>query len=165
MAQQAEDDGIVKVCATPHVRHDHDVVIGELNRRVAALNTELRRRGVETRVTTGAEVAGTALSGLDDQELRLASLGGGGRWILLEPAPGPLGDSIDAGVETRRALRPPRSSPGRTSTFRSRRRLAEPASAGRDELVLGRHPLGGGLKLGRAGHDHDRAGSRPHQLR
>jgi len=99
MARQGEEDGVETVCATPHIRHDHDVVIGELARRVAELNAELRGRGVGIRVTTGAEVAETALPGLTDDELRLASLGGGGRWILLEPAPGPLGDSLDAAVE------------------------------------------------------------------
>jgi tyrosine-protein phosphatase YwqE len=49
-------------------------------------------------VLTGGEVAETHLDGLDDDELRRVSLGGGGRWILLEPAPGPLGDSLDEAV-------------------------------------------------------------------
>jgi protein-tyrosine phosphatase len=99
MARQGEEDGIATICATPHIRHDHDVVIGELAGRVAQVNAELGRLGVQTRVTTGAEVAETALPGLDDEKLRLASLGGGGRWILLEPAPGPLRESLDAAVE------------------------------------------------------------------
>jgi protein-tyrosine phosphatase len=98
MARQAEADGIETVCATPHVRHDHDVVVGELPGRVAELNAELERRGVATRVVTGGEVAETSVPGLDDAELRAVSLGGGGRWILLEPAPGPLSDSLDATV-------------------------------------------------------------------
>jgi tyrosine-protein phosphatase YwqE len=34
MARQAQDDGIQAVCATPHIRHDHDVVISELADRV-----------------------------------------------------------------------------------------------------------------------------------
>jgi protein-tyrosine phosphatase len=107
MARQAQADGIDIVCATPHIRHDHDVVIGELSSRVSALNAELERRGVEVRIGGGAEVAETAISGLDDEELRAASLGRGGRWILLEPAPGPLSASLDAAVESlnRRAFR------------------------------------------------------------
>jgi tyrosine-protein phosphatase YwqE len=48
---------------------------------------------VRARVLPGAEVAETALDGLDEPELRRAALGGG-RWILLEPQPGPLGDSL-----------------------------------------------------------------------
>lgn len=33
MARQAEADGIGIVCATPHIRHDHDVAIAELPQR------------------------------------------------------------------------------------------------------------------------------------
>jgi protein-tyrosine phosphatase len=99
MARQAEADGIHTVCATPHVRHDHDVVVGELPDRVAELAAELERSRVGVRVTTGAEVAETAVGGLTYEQLRAASLGGSGRWILLEPAPGPLGESIDTAVE------------------------------------------------------------------
>lgn len=98
MALQAEADGIHIVCATPHLRHDHDVLATELADRVAGLAAELERRRVPVRITTGAEVAETAVAGLGHDELRAATLGGGGRWILLEPAPGPLGDSLDATV-------------------------------------------------------------------
>jgi protein-tyrosine phosphatase len=66
---------------------------------VIELNAELERRGVATRVVGGGEVAETAVAGLDEAELRAVSLGGGGRWILLEPAPGPLSGSLDAAVE------------------------------------------------------------------
>jgi protein-tyrosine phosphatase len=100
MARQAEVDGIATVCATPHIRHDHAVVIGELPGRVRELNAELGRRGVDVRVTTGGEVAETALSGLTDDELRGVSLGGEGRWILVEPAPGPLGPSLEGAVQS-----------------------------------------------------------------
>jgi protein-tyrosine phosphatase len=99
MARQAEADGITTVCATPHVRHDHDVVVGELAERATALGKELARRGISVTIAGGAEVAETAVSGLDAEELRAATLGGGGRWILLEPAPGPLGESLDAAVD------------------------------------------------------------------
>jgi protein-tyrosine phosphatase len=99
MARVAEADGITAVCATPHIRHDHDVVIAELAGRVGKLNAELERRGLTLRVFTGGEVAETAVHGLDDHELHAASLGGGGRWVLLEPAPGPLAGSLDAAVD------------------------------------------------------------------
>ncbi len=100
MARQAEADGIDVVCATPHVRADHDVRLVELPQRVAALNGELERREVAVRVVTGGEVSETVLPSLTPAELRAASLGGGGRWILLEPAPGPLGDSFAAAART-----------------------------------------------------------------
>jgi protein-tyrosine phosphatase len=99
MARQAQDDGIELVCATPHIRADHDVVIGEIADRVRALNDELEGAGVRTRVTTGGEVAEASIDGLSAEELRSVSLGGGGTWILLEPAPGPLGRAFVAAVE------------------------------------------------------------------
>ena len=94
MAGQAENDGIELVCATPHIRWDHDVRIEELAGRVAALNSEVAAAGLSTRVATGGEVAESAAAELDAAELEAVSLGGGGGWILLEPAPGPLSASI-----------------------------------------------------------------------
>ena len=97
MGRQAANDGIARVCATPHIRHDHDVRIGELAERVEALNAALRDEGVGVEVLKGGEVAETAVEGLGDEELELVALGGG-RWILLEPAPGPLTDVLLARV-------------------------------------------------------------------
>src|SRR5262245_15790039 len=99
MARQADEDGIRTVCATPHIRHDHDVRIETLAGRLAELNEELERRGLTARVAPGGEVAETALLGLSDAELRSLTLGGGGRWLLLEPAPGPLSDTLTEAVE------------------------------------------------------------------
>ena len=99
MARQAQKDGIDTICATPHLRHDHDVVVGELSARVEALAGELDRRHVPVRVVAGAEVAATAVETLSDAELSQATLGSGGRWILLEPAPGPADASLEAAVE------------------------------------------------------------------
>jgi protein-tyrosine phosphatase len=94
MARQGAADGIEVICATPHIRHDHDVRIHELAERVARLNAELTLRGVAVEVLAGGEVAETVVDRLTDEELRTVSLGG--RWVLLEPAPGPLGDSLAA---------------------------------------------------------------------
>jgi len=99
MARQAAADGIELVCATPHIRHDHDVRITELEWRTEEVNTELERVGIGVRVAPGGEVAETILEHLDENELGAVSLGGTGRWILLEPAPGPLSDSLAAAVE------------------------------------------------------------------
>jgi protein-tyrosine phosphatase len=99
MAQQAAADGISTVCATPHIRHDHDVRVHELADRVRQLNAELSSRGCNVEVLTGGEVAETALAGLTDAELEQVSLGGCGRWILLEPAPGPLSDTLTLAVD------------------------------------------------------------------
>lgn len=96
MGRQAFDDGIATICATPHIRHDHEVRIPEIPARVAEVNAALAGRGVAVRVVPGGEVAETAVAGLDDDELRQVALGG--RWVLLEPAPGPLGDSLAEAV-------------------------------------------------------------------
>ncbi len=103
MARQAQNDGIGAICATPHIRHDHDVRIGELPDRLGELAAAVRANGCPTEILPGGEVAVTALAGLSDAELAAVSLGGSGRWILLEPAPGPLDDGLDAAVEALRA--------------------------------------------------------------
>lgn len=98
MARQAEADGIEAICATPHIRHDHDVRIAELSDRLAELSAAVREAGCRTRILPGAEVAATALAGLDEPELAALGLGGSRRWVLLEPAPGPLDDRFDSAV-------------------------------------------------------------------
>ncbi|HUZ27971.1 MAG TPA: CpsB/CapC family capsule biosynthesis tyrosine phosphatase [Solirubrobacteraceae bacterium] len=108
MARQAQEDGIAAICATPHIRHDHDVRIPELLARRAEVAAAIARAGCATQVLGGGEVATTALDGLDDDELRAVSLGGTARWILLEPAPGPLDDQLDSAVKrlSKRGFRP-----------------------------------------------------------
>jgi protein-tyrosine phosphatase len=93
MAAQAADDGIEVVCATPHIRPDHLVRVADLPALVPALQQELRRRGLNVRIASGAEIAQTTAALLSDTELRQLSLGGGG-WVLIEPAPGPLGAEL-----------------------------------------------------------------------
>jgi protein-tyrosine phosphatase len=102
MARRAAREGVEAICATPHVRHDHDVRIGEIAGRVAALDEELARRGIPVRVLRGAEVAETSLASLDDAELEHVALNGG-RWVLVEPRPGPLRDSLEEAVARLRA--------------------------------------------------------------
>ena len=100
MARQAADDGIDVVCATPHIHPDHKIGRGELAGKVAALNERLEQEGLPTRVVPGGEVAEPMLPQLDDADLRTVSLGQGGRWLLLEPRPGPLGDHLVEAVES-----------------------------------------------------------------
>lgn len=98
MAWQAETDGIGAICATPHIRHDHDVRIAELPDRLAELTAAVIEAGCRTRILPGAEVAATALAGLDEPELAALGLGGSRRWVLLEPAPGPLDHRFESAV-------------------------------------------------------------------
>jgi protein-tyrosine phosphatase len=97
MGRQAVNDGIERICATPHIRHDHDVRIEEVDDRVAKLNAALSDEGLPVEVLRGGEVAETAVEGLSEEELSRVALGAGG-WILLEPAPGPLTDTLIARV-------------------------------------------------------------------
>jgi protein-tyrosine phosphatase len=108
MARQAEGDKIEIVCATPHIRSDHDVKVIELEGRVAALNEALERERIPVRIATGGEVAEVTLETADNECLRQVSLGGNGTWLLVEPQPGPLsaplveavGDLCDRGFRS-----------------------------------------------------------------
>jgi protein-tyrosine phosphatase len=93
LARQAANDGIERVCATPHIRHDHDVRIEEMAERVEAVNESLREAGLPVAVLQGGEVAETAVEALSEEELGRVALGSG-RWVLLEPAPGPLSETL-----------------------------------------------------------------------
>lgn len=100
MARAAADDGVTTICATPHIRHDHDVPVHELAGRVERLNSELARLQIGARVVPGGELAAPAAGGLSDDDLSAIALGGtGGCWLLLEPAPGPLDDRLDEAVD------------------------------------------------------------------
>ena len=97
MAHRAVREGFSAICATPHIRQDHEVAIGEIAGRVAALGEELERRGIPLRILRGGEVAETIVDDLDDAQLRAVCLGDG-HWILLEPRPGPISASLEATV-------------------------------------------------------------------
>lgn len=97
MARRAVAEGFEAICVTPHIRHDHDVRIGEIATRVAVLRRELARRGIPLRVLTGGEVSELVVGGLSDDELRAVALARGS-WILLEPRAGPLSETLDAAV-------------------------------------------------------------------
>jgi tyrosine-protein phosphatase YwqE len=90
MARQAESDGIEIVCATPHIRSDHDVMVDELEGRIEIVNLELERQRIPVSIAHGGEVADEALHEVADQKLRTVSLGRAGVWLLVEPRPGPI---------------------------------------------------------------------------
>lgn len=98
MGRQAAAAGVTHICATPHIRHDHDVRIHEVGWRTEQVAQALVEDGCPVDVLTGGEVAETIVDHLSDHELRAVSLGGTGHWVLLEPAPGPLSDSLQETV-------------------------------------------------------------------
>ena len=105
MAKQAEEDGIAAICATPHIRADHGVVVNELAWRRREVAAAIRRSGCGARVLGGGEVAADMLVRLGDGELADVALGENGRWILLEPAPGPLDSRFEDAVRALQARR------------------------------------------------------------
>ncbi|HTZ64802.1 MAG TPA: CpsB/CapC family capsule biosynthesis tyrosine phosphatase [Solirubrobacteraceae bacterium] len=98
MARIAISDGISVVCATPHVRGDHDVRIEQLPDRVLALQRALDDTQIELRVVPGGEISALVADSLSERHLRALCLGAGD-WVLLEPAPGPITDELPALVE------------------------------------------------------------------
>ncbi len=93
MARQAAEDGIAVVCATPHIREDHDIGVGELAVRLGVLNDAISKREIPVTVARGGEVAERAALWLDAPMLRAVTLAGKDG-LLLEPAPGPLSDDL-----------------------------------------------------------------------
>jgi tyrosine-protein phosphatase YwqE len=61
------------------------------------VNVELERQGVDVRVVPAGEVAEPMLDELSDDVLRKVALGQG-RWVLVEPRPGPLGRHLEDAV-------------------------------------------------------------------
>lgn len=131
MARQGAADGIEVIAATPHIRPDHAVLIGELDERVAQLNAELARQQVGVEIVTGGEVSEPMLDQLDDDDVRRVSLGGQG-WILIEPRPGPLSDHLELAVDalTRRGFRSLVAHPERHAAGDFRERLEALVAAG-----------------------------------
>jgi protein-tyrosine phosphatase len=84
IARLAAADGVHTLVATPHIREDYDVVPEEVAARTAELERHLSESGVGVRVLPGGEVAMTRVPELDDERLRLVTIGGGTRYVLLE---------------------------------------------------------------------------------
>src|SRR5204862_1513848 len=75
MARQGAADGIEVICATPHIRQDHDVDITELETLVGIANSALAEGDVPVRIVQGGEIAAERVESLDRDELRQVSLG------------------------------------------------------------------------------------------
>ena len=150
MAAGSARDGVTAICATPHIRHDHDVRIAELPERRAALQAALRDAGVEVRVLGGGEVSETIAGRLTDDELRAVTLGGGGRWILLEPRAGPLSPTLTACVAqlARRGFRCLIAHPERHLAGDLFARLADAIAAGALVQATAAHVEGGPAAAG-----------------
>lgn len=85
MVRAAARAGTEVLVATPHVREDHPRVRPQdVPTRVRRLQEELRREGLDMRVLPGGELALSAMVDLSDADLRSITLGGSGRYLLVE---------------------------------------------------------------------------------
>jgi protein-tyrosine phosphatase len=84
MARAAVAAGTEAVVCAPHVGQRWPVTAAAVHAGVAALQARLDRDEVPLRVLPGGEITLEAAARLGDDELRGLSLGGGGRWLLLE---------------------------------------------------------------------------------
>ncbi|HMT06102.1 MAG TPA: hypothetical protein PKD76_11220 [Solirubrobacterales bacterium] len=76
--------GITRVAATPHVNLRHENTAEKISTKREELEARLEAEGLSLEIAQGAEVSADVINGLDDNELRDLSLGGG-NWLLLEP--------------------------------------------------------------------------------
>jgi len=97
LAEGLVADGVGTVAATPHLRSDHPAVrVDELAGRCAALASHLAAAGIALAVAPGAEVDLLWAIDASEEDLRLASLGQTGRYLLLETPYGPLTSTFEA---------------------------------------------------------------------
>lgn len=97
LAEGLVADGVTTVAATPHLRSDHPAVrVGELAARCEALASDLAAAGIPLAVAPGAEVDLLWAIDASEEDLRLASLGQTGRYLLLETPYGPLTSTFEA---------------------------------------------------------------------
>jgi protein-tyrosine phosphatase len=124
----AEEEGTLRLAATPHVRPDHPgVVPGELAGRVSALATAAAEAGLKIELIAGGEVDLLWAQHADDDELLAVSLGQHGRDLLVETPYGALSDRFEDQLFTLsvRGYRVLLAHPERSPTFQhDRRRLA-----------------------------------------
>jgi protein-tyrosine phosphatase len=84
MARAAHAAGIRTVVCTPHMIDRYPTDPRRALSQLELLREALDIADVPLAILPGGEIALPYLPRLDDEELRLASLAGGGRWLLLE---------------------------------------------------------------------------------
>ena len=93
MARIAVEAGVRTAVCTPHMAERWPTTPAQVRAGVEALGAELAREEIPLELRTGGEIAIPFLAGMTDEELAEATLGGGGRWLLVELRGGgwPLG--------------------------------------------------------------------------
>lgn len=91
LARALSADGVRTVAATPHVREDHPTVVpAELAARRDEVRAAVAAARIDIEIVSGGELDLTRGLEASDEELRLVSLGAGGRYLLVETPYGPL---------------------------------------------------------------------------
>lgn len=84
MARVAWESGLREVVCTPHVHPDWQNGPHNIPGAIAALRAELLKEKVPLSIVQGAEIGLARIYDFDNAELRALSLGGAGRWLLIE---------------------------------------------------------------------------------
>ena len=84
VARAAAAVGVTTVAATPHVRDDYPTSAEEMERGVASLTDALGEAGISLAIAVGGEVSLDRLDRLSDDEIGRFTLGGSGRYLLVE---------------------------------------------------------------------------------
>jgi protein-tyrosine phosphatase len=84
MARAFVRDRTATAVCTPHLLEDPGAVVRSVETGVPALRAALRAAGVPLAILPGAEIGVEMALQMSDDELRGASLGGTGRWLLVE---------------------------------------------------------------------------------
>lgn len=96
LAHELVADGVTTVAATPHLNANHPAVqVGDLADSCGALQADLSRAGVELTVVPGGEVDILWALEAAPEDLRLASYGQMGKYLLLETPYGPLTSTFE----------------------------------------------------------------------
>jgi protein-tyrosine phosphatase len=82
--EAAADDGVRTIAATPHVRDDYPTTPEAMERGVAGLARAVERASIPIQIVRGGEIAHDRLGTLTVEELRRFTLGGSGRYVLIE---------------------------------------------------------------------------------
>lgn len=84
IAREAVADGTSAIAATPHVRDDWPTSPDVMEAGVAALRSDFESEGIPLHVLRGGEIALDRLPMLSAEDLARFSVGGAGRYLLLE---------------------------------------------------------------------------------
>lgn len=84
MARAAWESGIRATVCTPHMHPRYPTEPDAVRLGVARLRTALADAEIPLEIHTGAEISLDWIDRLTDADLAMSTLGGGGRWLLLE---------------------------------------------------------------------------------